>query len=250
MNLKKQSLGIITILLILRIPILFLGQYGYIDENMSMLVYFLFTYLFTAMFIYLNIDNLEDYFITKSSVIIFLISPVIFLILMGDDLTFFLKLCTSAFLLLYLLKKNYFSNKGKIKINIIYNIAILILFTTLVILLKFALKGSLQFSEFEYSKFFEGILFQLTFAAINEEPLFRGMIMGYLIKSKVSVSKAILVQAMFFWFAHIYYINTGLNFWIIHPIGAVMLGVVSFKSKTITNSMIFHSLINSLYSMI
>ena len=42
---------IIAILLFLRIPVLFMGVFGIISEDIALVMFLIFTYLFTAMFI-------------------------------------------------------------------------------------------------------------------------------------------------------------------------------------------------------
>ena len=54
------------------------------------------------------------------------------------------------------------------------------------------------------------------------------------------------MQAALFWLGHIYYYNTGINFWLVIPIGSLVLGLVIRKTKSISYSMTTHALINSL----
>lgn len=81
-------------------------------------------------------------------------------------------------------------------------------------------------------------LFQLSFAAIMEEPLF----WGYLRKYKLRDITICIIQALLFWSGHIYYMDTGLNFWIWHPITAFLLGLIIVKTKDIAYSLGAHAL--------
>ena len=79
-----------------------------------------------------------------------------------------------------------------------------------------------------------------------EEPLFRGFLWGYLKKYNQSDMTICIIQVLLFWFGHIYYMNTGLNFWIFHPIAAFSLGLIIIKTRNIAYSLISHALINSI----
>lgn len=48
-----------------------------------------------------------------------------------------------------------------------------------------------------------------------------------------------------FLFGHIYYIDTGIKFWIIHPLLALLLGMLVWKTKSISHTMMLHSSINT-----
>ena len=91
-----------------------------------------------------------------------------------------------------------------------------------------------------------GILFQLSFAAVMEEPLFRGFLWGSFRQMGIQEGLVCVIQAVLFWLAHIYYYNTGINFWVVIPIGSLVLGLVILKTKSTSYSMATHALINSL----
>ncbi len=103
--------------------------------------------------------------------------------------------------------------------------------------------------KINFFEFIDTFAFQLSFAAVSEEPLFRGIMMGEMIKRKTPPAVAIGIQGGIFWFSHIYYANTGLNFWVLHPIISIMLGILAYKGKSITNSMLFHGVGNTLGSL-
>lgn len=153
MTKNQRPILFIVILLFLRIPLLFLGSFGVISKDLSLVIYLLFTYLFTAIFIGKSTDNLEQYYITPASLIIFLVAPILGILTMPFDPTVYLR----------------------------------------------------------------GII-----------PLILG---GYLIKRETPPAVAIAIQGGIFWFAHIYYANTGINFWILHPVISIMLGILAYKGK-------------------
>lgn len=251
MSKKLSPLGFVLILLFLRIPLLFMGVYGIISETFSQVVFLVFTYLFTAIFIEKYSDKLEKYFITPSSVIIFILAPFLGIISSSGEPITYIKAIIAGVLGYFLYKKGYFL---KIKINkSVYNkrnILLLLVFLSIFIGMENYLGyANINLFKIEPTEFIQTFIFQISFAAVSEEPLFRGIMMGEMLKRKIHPALAILLQGGIFWFGHLYYINTGLNFWIIHPIMAIMLGIIAYKAKSITNSMVFHGICNTLGSL-
>lgn len=88
---------------------------------------------------------------------------------------------------------------------------------------------------------------QFTYAALSEEPVFRGFLWGALRQAGLRDRWIFAVQAVLFWLAHIYYINTyPLSFWLIVPMGAVVMGLLAWRSRSIAPSMIAHGLMNGI----
>jgi len=88
---------------------------------------------------------------------------------------------------------------------------------------------------------------QLTAAATLEEPLFRGFLWGYLRIMGWKDKWILLFQAFLFWIGHIYYWNSApYSFWIIVPVGGLVLGLLAWKSHSIVTSMVSHGLFNSI----
>jgi membrane protease YdiL (CAAX protease family) len=100
------------------------------------------------------------------------------------------------------------------------------------------------------SVFFSSIpvfLYQIGYAAVSEEPLFRGFLWGYLRKLKWKEAWIWLFQAGLFSLAHIYYINKyPYSFWIVVPVGALVMGFMAWCSRSISTSMATHGALNTL----
>ena len=253
MNINKVKTNIneniLFVLLILRIPLLFLGQLEIINNVVAAVIYLIMTYFLIALFIIRNYRFLEGYYITKSSVILFILAPVLGIWSNSYDITNWIKMVIAMGLIYFLFRKGYFSKKSNSNpIQILVNSIIIILFLVGFLLLnkKLGIKMTSTIGRYDFKGILEAIAFQLSFAAISEEPVFRGILMGGLEKKGLSPILAILVQGVIFWFSHIYYINTGVNFWIIHPLVAISLGLIVYLTKSITNSIIMHSLFNSM----
>lgn len=95
------------------------------------------------------------------------------------------------------------------------------------------------------------IPYQIGYAAVNEEPVFRGFLWGHLQKGGWRDVWIWLFQAGLFVFAHLYYINTApIMFWFIVPLGALVFGWLAWCSRSIAASMVTHGVSNALgYTM-
>jgi membrane protease YdiL (CAAX protease family) len=89
------------------------------------------------------------------------------------------------------------------------------------------------------------ILYHLGFAPINEEPLFRGFLWGYLRQQNWRESWIWLFQTSLFMIAHIYRMNQDpLFFWIYIPLAGLLLGWLTWRSRSLAPAMLAHGLIN------
>lgn len=88
--------------------------------------------------------------------------------------------------------------------------------------------------------------YQVGYAAVSEEPLFRGFLWGYLRKWKWRETWIWLFQAGLFMFSHIYYVTRNpISFWIMVPAGALVLGWLAWRSRTLAASMAAHGMVNA-----
>lgn len=91
-----------------------------------------------------------------------------------------------------------------------------------------------------------GFFYQLGFAAVTEEPLFRGFLWGYLQKARWKNVWIWLFQAGLFTLGHIYYFNKyPISLWLIVPVVSLILGAIVWRSKTISSSMATHATVNT-----
>ncbi len=92
-----------------------------------------------------------------------------------------------------------------------------------------------------------GLGYQTGYAAVSEEPLFRGFLWGYLRKGGWSDGWICLFQAGLFMLGHIYYLNSlPISFWIIVPTGGLVLGWLAWRSRSIATSISAHATLNAL----
>jgi membrane protease YdiL (CAAX protease family) len=86
---------------------------------------------------------------------------------------------------------------------------------------------------------------QYSYAAVTEEPFFRGFLWGLMKQSGFKDRSVFITQAVLFWIAHIYYINIyPISFWVIVPLGAIVFGLLIWNSKSLSTSLIAHGLMN------
>ncbi len=88
---------------------------------------------------------------------------------------------------------------------------------------------------------------QLGYAAVMEEPLFRGFLWGYLRHLGWKDFWIWLFQAGLFILGHIYYLNgLLLSFLVIAPAGGLVVGLLAWRSRSIAASMAAHATLNAL----
>ncbi len=88
--------------------------------------------------------------------------------------------------------------------------------------------------------------YQMGYAAVTEEPIFRGFLWGYLRKGGVPDRYVWIIQAMLFMLAHLYYAKSyPISFWVTVPLGGLVLGALAWKCHSISSSVIAHGVVNS-----
>lgn len=267
-NRQVVSWTILCSLLFLRIP--FLSGLTLLGEQIWLTpVYQIGTYLLTCCLIYWERKQLADFHIDRLALaIIILLKPIQTIILtiwkmQYDSLAFpkwpsliiwFISLGLMIALLidrpsLAKLSKNSYKWFG---------IGIMVgLFTELLL----GYPGSFQVDKSQIlspSFLFVSIkeipllfLYQLGYAAVSEEPLFRGFLWGYLQKAGWKSVWIWLFQAVLFSIGHIYYLKRfPISFWIIVPVGALVLGGLVWRSKTISSSLAAHATLNALGNVV
>jgi membrane protease YdiL (CAAX protease family) len=88
---------------------------------------------------------------------------------------------------------------------------------------------------------------QMFYAGIIEEPFFRGFLWGALRKVGWKEIWIWLFQAALFQIAHLYFLTENpVSFWIITPLGGLVLGFIAWRSRPIENSIIVHGITNGI----
>lgn len=88
--------------------------------------------------------------------------------------------------------------------------------------------------------------YQIGFAAVSEEPLFRGFLWGYLRRLGIREAWVWLAQALLFMIAHLYFVDAlQFRFWILVPGSALIFGLFAWRTRSIAPGMLAHAAINS-----
>lgn len=96
------------------------------------------------------------------------------------------------------------------------------------------------------------LLYHLGFAPINEEPLFRGFLWGYLRQFRWKEIWILLFQTALFTCAHVYIAKQfPLMFWIFIPAAGLSLGLLAWRSRSIAPGILAHAMVNgSIYFLL
>lgn len=242
----KTSILLIVVLLVLRFPLLFISASSPANTPFLLAVYLCGTYLCTGLFICINRMHLKQFGMTLAALLLFILAPFTALAANSADPTAWIRIAFALGFGLFLCLKRDMSllvlSPKKVAVNALFTIVLCV-----VVPLGFwAIQGFKKVNQDPLTaKWLVGMLgFQLSFAAVSEEPLFRGFLPGYMRRRGMNEWAICLSVALLFWFGHVYYINTGINFWIVHPIGALLIGIVAMKTKSISYAMLFHTCLN------
>jgi membrane protease YdiL (CAAX protease family) len=235
-----------------------------IPKMMGVYIYEDGTYLIIAILMILKRDSLSDYNLGFCSLIIFMISPVAELFseylemkyasigTVQSDLWFriVISVCLLIVLLLY---------RPRLRKRSVKEILLWFLIAVVVGIFFGVLAGKISSLQgggrFPYRPsvliIISSFFIQLGNAAAMEEPLFRGFLWGFLKKLHWKDYWIWLFQAALFWLGHIYYLGVyNYSFWIIVPLGGLILGLVAWRSRSIGTSMIVHGLSNSIADIV
>jgi membrane protease YdiL (CAAX protease family) len=249
-------------LFILRFPFLILSCYkiNLVSPELVSPIYYGGTYLLAAIMIFLMRDSLSSYNMGRGAIIIYIAAPfAIFLSQAAksidsvhSDLWF--RMGVSLCLLIALI-----ISRPKLRKRSAKQILLWILISIIVGICVGVIVGKiLSIQTRDNNPMYPTILtcvteffIQLGNAAAIEEPLFRGFLWGFLKKLHWHDLWIWLFQAVLFWLGHIYYLGVvNYSFFIIVPACGLILGFIVWRSRSIGTSMIVHSLINSLGSIL
>jgi membrane protease YdiL (CAAX protease family) len=255
-------------LLILRIPFVGFMKLFEVQWEWIPIIFDIGTYLLTTFLIWWEVDHLADYHIdTLVVLIVVLFKPIQTLILklwgFNDHLLTFPSLPSLLiWLIAIVFALGMWSKRSRLtavrSVSIRWLLTGMLVGLLTAVVLSFPM--SLQIPKAELTsepsigaatltvlaQVLLAFPYQIGYAAVTEEPLFRGFLWGYLRKLQWREVWIWLFQAGLFTFAHIYYIiKHPISFWIIVPVGALVLGFLAWRSRTIAASMAVHGMMNA-----
>lgn len=253
---------IMTGLLFLRFPLLIASSFKIITIPNVFELYIDCTYLLTACLIVYERNKLLSFNIGLSSITMFIIipilKPIIYFVLKnsvawkGSYPFSWYQVAIAVILLVVLIYKHPTIYKEKIKDSlkwIVISGAVGVLYAVITGLVykTFTSPSSMKAT---FPVFIYLFITQLNNAAPSEEPLFRGFIWGYLRNRKWKEHWIWLFQAAIFSLGHIYYLPDVPIAFLGTLTAGLVLGLVVWKSKNISTSIIVHGLINSMGDLI
>lgn len=237
-RLSHQSVSLILLgcLLFLRIPfITTIATCCEQSQEWAYIVFVIGTYLITAILIWRERERLRDFWIDLTSAIVFLCQ--IFMFPFGAAL--FVKMHRS---------KSRFPPPPPGLLRWVLIGALLAILTT-IFTMQFRLYPEQQRSDNPASltSLFSIVLIQMSNAAVWEEPLFRGFLWGFLRKGGWKNAWIWLFQALLFTFSHAYYLRVEPLpvFFVRMMMPALLMGLMAWKARSITASMVTHGFLNA-----
>lgn len=98
-----------------------------------------------------------------------------------------------------------------------------------------------------FPRLLRGVSVQLAFAASLEEPLFRGLLWGYLRDRDWPEKRVFAAVVALFWIAHFYYIaGVPISFWLVVPLCSIVFTCLAWRSRSIGTTMMAHALTNAI----
>jgi membrane protease YdiL (CAAX protease family) len=257
--------SLIGAMLFLRIGIL--GIMGiFTSADWLITFYEVATYLFTAIFLWWEIKNLKEFHVDMLALLIIIVfKPIQTLILWIWKIPNALAFPHIPALIMWIiaaglaiacwirrkdLPKFQWKSLGFFGIGILAGIILGIL---LAFPMSLQVEQSLSPSQFWEIVRQQGVTlfaYQIGYAGVAEEPLFRGFLWGALRRTGWKEVWIWLFQASLFMLAHIYYINRlPISFFVIVPVGALGLGLAAWKTRSLSSSLAMHGAANALGSL-
>ncbi len=261
---RKTAWAAIALLLILRIPFSVFITYAYPNgEQWGPTIFQVGTYLLIVFLIWWEREILADFHVDMLALIMILIfKPAQTLILryLGIDIPLafprpagLLIWAIAIGLIIALWRSGYkparigLSSLGWLAAGLMFGFVISAL-PDLDVFQSNANLGGRDYSSLSAVTRSTGLAFmyQLGFAAISEEPLFRGFLWGYLRRLGWREIYVWLAQAALFMSAHLYFKDAvPFNFWIAVPAGGLLFGLLAWRSRSIVPGMMAHAAYNA-----
>lgn len=202
-------------------------------------------YILTTAIVWLNRHRLTELNIDPPFIVALLLGGILYLIYLIQSVGIFVGM--AAALIYWAYHNNQLVFKNPVPTSkgtgfFIFLTVVLALVPVLVVRPK--PQTPLDFQIF-ITTFLEIIITQLA-TIIFEEVLFRGALWAYVRSLGLNELAAFFIVAILFWLSHYEYLSlmSPYFFWIAVPILSILLGLISWRSKSLTRSTISHFLFN------
>lgn len=241
-------------LLLLRFPWLIFGRFLVPGDDVVIVVYELGTCLLTCLLFFLERERLAEYHVDGLALVLLLGAPIAVLVgrvaggyaLPGQEI----KAVFAVILLVALLirrpvlpRRSVGRTAGCIGAAVLAGAALAVVSA---FVLSFQTAQVVDLSALPSAgRLLYGSLYQLDYAAAAEEPLFRGFLWGRLRKCGWKDHWIWLFQALLFAVGHAYYVgSSNISAFLAVPLGALALGLIAWKTRSVGASMIAHGITN------
>ena len=241
-------------LLLLRFPWLIFGRFLVPGDDVVIVVYELGTCLLTCLLFFLERERLAEYHVVGLALVLLLGAPIAVLVgrmaggyaLPGQEI----KAVFAVILLVALLirrpvlpRRGVGRTAGCIGAAVLAGAALAVVSA---FVLSFQTAQVVDLSALPSAgRLLYGSLYQLDYAAAAEEPLFRGFLWGRLRKCGWKDHWIWLFQALLFAVGHAYYVgSSNISAFLAVPLGALALGLIAWKTRSVGASMIAHGITN------
>jgi membrane protease YdiL (CAAX protease family) len=89
------------------------------------------------------------------------------------------------------------------------------------------------------------ILFYLSFVAVFEEMVFRGILWGFLRGIGLKDGKIFWMQALLFWLVHLPRVVNPITFFITIPVGVIIFSLLAYRSRQVFPSIVSHTIMDT-----
>ena len=253
------GLFLLRIVLVGLLPTLVRNLPGWVNS-----VYELCSYFLTAVLIWWERENLAEFFVDKLALLILILGKPYELVMYWSETRFsyfprsdfyWLYLPIAVSLLLFTLFAGSALSKLQVK-NWLWLLVGIIVGGLVGIVVGYLLRVQFVTETIPPRHLPTIVIFslpaeQLIHAAISEEPFFRGFLWGGLHRSGWKDRWILLFQTVLFMIGHLYYFRSlPISFWIIVPLGGVLLGILAWRSRSIATSMVGHAFFNAVGQMV
>ena len=118
---------------------------------------------------------------------------------------------------------------------------------TIILSHNYYMYKNLELPVLKLTGYFIFVFYQMGYAGITEEIVFRGILFGWCKERNIKIWKYQIIQVLLFTISHIYYLKYNpMAFWISVPLIGLILGFVIIKTKNVAYSIITHGIVNGL----
>lgn len=217
---------------------------GYIFYGYTAMIYILFAMLFAAEW-----KNLAEFHIDKFTILSFIISSLLRRRLGLPGEVFFVVVVAIAGIFVAITWARKKPSIPQTKINwVLVGILISSIVVVLAALVELAFRGTWILPDLTGKNLVviavSEIVREFSFGALPEEVLFRGFLLGYLIRKGLPEHRALWIQGIIFWLLHASRIFSPFTFFVLIPLFTVLYSKLTSYSKQVFPAVISHTLVN------